>query len=1058
MIKKAVSCSVVTLCLACPALAQTHLGTIRGTVSDASDAGVPGAPVTLVDQTTNLTRRATTGPAGRFSLTQLEPGPYRVEVAAPGYKTTISETTLQVNQQLQLDLRLELGAVTEEVVVTAPDLTVDREPNGRSTIIDSVQVATLPLDGRNFLELSLLTPGTVPAAQGSAGSVRGAFTLNVNGAREGANAYLLDGAYNVDPKLNTVAVRPPVDAIDEFRVLTGSYAASFGRHAGAQINVITKSGSNQFHGTLYEFFRHDALNAANFFAPRGEPDPTYERNQFGLSLGGPIATDRTFFFVDYEGTRLAEGTTRITNVPTLAERQGDFSNSLFPGPLIPGVGIPFPGGQIPAPFQNPIGAAIAALYPLPNRDAPFANYVSSPELTDRQDHVDLRVDHRLGAGSSLTARYSLADRDLFEPFSGAGFAAVPGFGTDVPQRAQNLLVSNTQVLSPALVNDLRVTYNRVSAGAIQQNAGRSLNELVGLPELSDNPRDFGLSFITVTGFSPLGDEYNNPQQSTTNTVQVLDTLTYARGRHLLHLGADLQFTRQEAFRDVQSRGLLTFASFPAYFTGNALADLLLGLPLATGGARLDNPQRLRTESYHFFVQDSIQVRSNLTLDAGLRYEYTSPPVDAADRANVYDPVTRSLVPVGTDGIPRSGYEPDRNNLAPRVGAAWTLNDAETVVRGGYGIYYDQAALAPGEGLYFNPPFFDFNLFFPLPGLPLTLSDPFPSVFPLATPPSALTMQRDLRTPFMQHWNIAVQQQLGSGRAVEIAYVGSRGSNLLRGRDVNQAEASPSALNLRPVPQFADIVALESTGRSRYHALQVKADQRLRAGLSLLAAYTLGRSEDDGSDFFSSSGDPNFPQDSNNPDAEYGRSNFDVRHRLSLSFSYALPFGRNGPVATSDGWLAAVMGDWQVAGVVTLQSGRPFTVALLPEIDNSNTGRAVLGFGSNDRPDRVGSAEVDDPSVQRWFDASAFVFPPFGNFGNTGRNTLEGPGLANVNLALLKRVAFGERAALQLRLEAFNLFNRTNLDLPDNFLGSPTFGQIRSAQPARRLQMGIKLLF
>ena len=1056
--KRALGYCVVTLCLACPVRAQTHLGAIRGTVSDPSGAGVSRAPFTLVDQTTNLTRTGLTGPDGRFSLTQLEPGAYRVEIAAPGYKTAIRQATLQVNQQLRLDLMLELGAVTEEVVVTAPDLTVDREPNGQSTVIDSVQVANLPLDGRNFLELALLTPGTVPAAQGSAGSVRGAFTLNVNGAREGANAYLLDGAYNVDPKLNTVAVRPPVDAIDEFRVLTSGYAASFGRHAGAQINVITKSGSNQLHGTLYEFFRHDGLNAANFFAPRGEPDPTYERNQFGLSLGGPIASDRTFFFVDYEGTRLAEGITRVTNVPTLAERRGDFSSSLFPAPLIPGLGIPFPDGQIPALFQNPIGVAIGALYPLPNRDAPFANYVSSPELTDRRDHVDLRVDHRLSAGSSLTVRYSLADRDLFEPFSGAGFAEVPGFGTDVPQRGQNLMASNTQVFSQALVNDVRVTYNRVSGGAVHQNTGRSLNDLVGLPELSDLPRDFGLSFITVTGFSPLGDEFNNPQQSTTNTVQVIDTLTYARGRHLMQVGADLQFTRQDAFRDVQSRGLLTFSSFPPYFTGNALADLLLGLPLVTGGARLDNPQQLRTESYHLYVQDSIQVRSNLTLDAGLRYEYASPPVDADDRANVYDPATQSLVPVGTGEIPRSGYEPDRNNLAPRVGVAWTLNDARTVVRGGYGVYYDQPALAPGEGLYFNPPFFDFNLFFPLPGLPLTLSDPFPSVFPVALPPSALTVQRDLRTPTMQHWNAAVQQQLGSGRSVEIAYVGSRGTNLLRGRDINQADASPSAFNLRPVPQFADIVALESTGRSRYHALQLKADQRLRSGLSLLAAYTLGRSEDDGSDFFSSSGDPNFPQDSNNPDAEYGRSNFDVRHRFSLSFSYELPFGRNARVGAGDGWFEAVVGGWHVAAVVTLQSGRPFTVALLPEIDNSNTGRAALGFGSNDRPDRVGSAELSDPSVQRWFDADAFVFPAFGSFGNTGRNTLEGPGAANVNLALLKGVALGDAARLQLRVEAFNLFNRTNLDLPDHFLGSPTFGQIRSAQPARRLQLGLKFLF
>jgi hypothetical protein len=1051
LFKRTVSTCTLILCLAGTGWAQTHLGAVRGLVTDPSGAGIAGVPLTLTDQATSLVRRGTTGSDGRFGVTQLEPGTYRVEVTAPGYKTAVREATLQVGQQLQLDLSLELGAITEEVVVTGADVTLTRVPNGQSTVIDNVQIANLPLDGRNFLELALLTPGAVAAAQGSAGSVRGAFTLNVNGAREGANAYLLDGAYNVDPKLNTVAVRPPVDAIEEFRVLTGSYDASFGRHAGAQINVITKSGSNQLHGTLYEFFRHDGLNAANYFAPQGEPDPTYKRNQLGLSLGGPIAASRTFFFVDYEATRLSEGITRVTNVPTLAERQGDFSTSLFPAPVFPGTPFPFPGNQIPAPFLHPVGAAIAALYPAPNRDAPFANYVSSPELTDRNDQVDLRIDHRLGIASSLTVRYSLVDRDLFEPFSGPGFAEIPGFGTDVAQRGQNLLASNTHVLSSALVNDLRVSYTRVSTGAFHENTGRSLNERVGLPELSDNPRDHGLSFITLTGFSPLGDEFNNPQQSTTDTVQVIDTMTYARGRHLLKFGADLQFTRQDGFRDVQSRGLLTFSSFPAFFTGNALADLLLGLPLVTGGARVDNPQQLRTQSFNLFVHDSVQVGANLTIAAGLRYEYASPPVDANDRANVYDPATQSLVPVGTGGIPRSGFEADRNNFAPRLGAAWSLNDARTVVRAGYGVYYDQSALAPGEGLYFNQPFFDFNLYFPLPGLPLSLLDPFPSFFPLSLPPSALTVQRDLQTPYMQHWNVAVQQQLGSSGSVEIAYVGSRGSQLLRGRDTNQADASPSQFNLRPVPQFADIVTLESTGRSRYHALQLKVEQRLRAGLSLLAAYTLGESEDDGSNFFSSAGDPNFPQDSNNPDAEFGRSNFDVRHRLSLSFSYELPTARSGRAA-------ALLSGWQVAGVVSLQSGRPFTVALLSEIDNSNTGRAALGFGANDRPNLVGSAEIGDPSVDRWFNTEAFAFPDFGSFGDVGRNTLEGPGLANVNLAVLKRVELGDAAQVQLRLEGFNLLNRTNFDLPDNVLGSPTFGQISSALPARRLQLGLKLLF
>ena len=1048
------------------AVGQTHLGAIRGTVLDPSGAVIPGAPYQLVAEDTNFTRAGTSGGDGDFTFSQLQPGNYRLEVTVPGYKRAVRRATLAVDQRLRLDVTLELGTVTEEVIVSAPGPALDRVSVGVGTVLDYQRIQGLPLDGRNFLELALLAPGSAPAAQGAAGTVRGDFTFNASGARDDANSYLLDGAYNVDEKLNTVGVRPPVDAIGEFKVLTSAYDASFGRHAGAQVNVITRSGGNDLNGTGYGFFRTQGLNARNVFAPRSEPEPDYERSQYGFSLGGPVVRDRTFFFVDYEGTRLSEGITRITNVPTLAERQGNFSNSLLPAPINPFTGQPFPGNQIPVAFQHPVGRAIADLYPAPNRDEPFQNFVSSPPLKDDRDHFDIKIDHTLGTASLLTVRYSFADRWLFEPFSGPGFSAVPGFGTDVPRRAQNVLVSHTQVVSQSLVNDVRVVFNRVAGGAFQENRTQSLNALVGLPELSDNPRTAGLSFISVTGFSPLGDEFNNPQDSALTTFQVLDTMTWTSGQHLLKAGADVRFTRQNAFRDIQSRGFLNFSNVPG-ITGNALADLLLGLPIATGGAQLDNPQRLRTQSYNFFVHDSLQMASNLTLSAGLRYELSLPPVDADDRAVIYDPETGALVPVGTNGIPRGGYLTDKNNFAPRVGVAWSPDaEAHTVVRAGYGIYYNQSSLAPGEGLYFNPPFFDFNAFFPLPpelvpprGLPLTLSDPFPSDFPFALPPSALTFQRDLRTPYLQQWNVGVQREIGTGRTVEVAYVGSKGHNLIRGRDINQADASPvpAPFNLRPNPRFADIIAVESQARSRYDSLQIQFNQRSRSGLSVLSSYTLGESQDDASGFFTSAGDPNFPQNSNDPEAEYGRSGFDVRHRLSLSFAYELPFGVGRPFATS-GWREQAFGDWQVAGIVTLQSGRPFTVLLLPEFDNSNTGRAALGFGNNDRPNLVGDPTLSDPSAAAWFAADAFALPPFGSFGDAGRNILEGPGFKNMNLALHKLVRLTSDTRVQVRIEIFNLFNHVNLDLPDSFLGSPTFGRILSASSARRVQLGLKLLF
>jgi hypothetical protein len=1045
------------------ASAQTHRASVRGRVVDPAGAVIVNAAVKATNKETNEVRTATSGGEGEFAITSLAPGTYTVEISAASFNTFSREITLQVNQEIRLDAALPIPSVNAGDDFSTPSVPMLKQDSpALGAVIAEQEIRQLPLDGRNFLELALLVPGAAPAASGSAGSVRGDFAFNVNGAREDANNFLLDGVYNVDPKLNTFSVKPPVDGVQEFEVLTSTYDAAFGRNAGAQVNVVTKSGTNELHGTAYEFHRNAALDARNFFVPADQPDPKYIRNQFGFSLGGPLRKDRTFLFGDYEGTRAREGVTQVTNVPTLQERNGDFSQSLLPCPVDPLSRQPLPGCRVPAAFQNPIGRAIANLYPLPNRNDPRANFASSPTGRDRNDLFDVRLDHFLteDQDARLTVRYSFGDRDLFEPFTGPTFALVPGFGDVVPRRSQNLMISETQVVSPALVNEARLAFNRVASAVTQEGGGTSLNRQVGLPELSSNPRDFGLSFITVTGFSPLGDEFNNPQRSAVNTFQLLDNVSYVRGAHSFKFGADFRAAQQNAFRDVQSRGFITFSSqFP--FTGNALADLLLGLPALSGGARVDNAQHLRTQSYNFYVNDSWRATPRLTLSAGLRYELNTPPVDAEDRANVYDPATRALVRVGTNNVPRGGFEADKNNFAPRVGLAWTLDRAQaTVLRAGYGVYYDQSALAPGEALYFNAPFFDLSLFFPLPGLPLTLADPFPRGFPFPLPKSALAVQRDLRTPYVQHWNVNVQRQLGRRRVAEIGYVGSKGAKLLTARDINQPGPSPVSPNPRPNPFFDDIDVIESRANSNYHALQARLQQRLSGGLSLLASYTFSKSIDDASNFFTSAGDPNFPQDSNNVRPERGRSNFDVRQRFSASYTYELPFGRGRRFAGDGGFASALLSGWQTNGIVTLQTGRPFTVAILGDIDNSNTGRSNLGFGANDRPNVVGDPRLSHPTPDRWFNTAAFALPAFGTFGNAGRNTLDGPGYQNFNASLVKNTALTESVKLQLRAEAFNLFNHPNFNLPDNFFfpGSQTFGRILSAQSPRHLQFGVKLLF
>ncbi|MEK6300756.1 MAG: TonB-dependent receptor [Acidobacteriota bacterium] len=1050
--------SLTLLPLHFSANAQTHRGSIRGNITDSSRTALSSAPIKVVHTETNESRSARSGDQGEFIVTALPPGLYRIEVEQTGFKKYSRLVTLQVNQELRLDISLEVGPITEELIVNAPETALRKDSPAIGSVIENRQITGLPLDGRNFLELTLLVPGVVPSAPGSASSVRGDVAFNVNGAREDSNSFLLDGVYNFDPKLNSVGVNPPIDAIREFELLTSSYDASFGRNAGGQVNVVLKSGSNSFHGAGYEFFRNGALDARNFFAPADQPAPQYQRNQFGFALGGPVVKNKTFFFADYEGSRVREGVTRVTNVPTLAERAGDFSNSLFAAPINPFTQQPFDGNKIPDFFINPIGTAIAALYPSPNRNVPFANFASSPTSRDRNDHFDVRLNHSLAKSSELAVRYSFSDRDLFEPFTGPTFPAVPGFGDNVPRRGQNFLVSETHIFSPGLVNEARFAFSRISAAVLQENSGTSINNQVGLPELSTNPRDFGLSFITISGFSPLGDEFNNPQQSETNVFQVLDGASYASGKHLVKFGFDFRAIQQNAFRDVQSRGFLTFSSFA--FTGNALADLLLGFPAVTGGAHLDNPQHLRTESYGFYINDSFRVRPNLTLSAGLRYEFNSPPVDEFDRANLFDPATRSLVAVGTNGVPRGGYEADKNNWAPRLGFAWTLGSkGDTVLRAGYGVYFDQSSLAPSEGLYFNSPFFDFNLFFTIPGLfTLTVNDPFPSNFPFPLPKSAFGFQRDMRTAYLQHWNVSLQQELGKSRVVELAYVGSKGTKLITARDINQPRPSPVTPNLRPNPQFDDVTFEESSANSNYNSLQARFQQRLDFGLSILSSYTWSKSIDNASSFFSSAGDPNFPQDSFNTRGERGRSNFDVRHRLSLSYGYDFPCGKGRTFLENSGLVSVLLSGWQTFGIVTLQSGRPFTAALQMDIDNSNTGRSTLGFGANDRPNVVGTVELSDRSPDQWFNTAAFAFPAFGSFGDAGRNILDGPGYVNFNTSLMKTTKLREGLDLQFRAEAFNLFNHPNFNLPDNFLGSPTFGRILSAQSPRHIQFGLKLLF
>ena len=544
---------LIQLSYLCPVsvYSQTLHATVRGQLTDSTGSVLQGVALKAIQEETLESYQASSGPEGEYTFSMLPPGIYRFEAEKEGFRKYVqSGVRLNVGQNARLNIPLEAGNPEDTVIfVYSNQGMVEPDATNAGAVVENRQIVNLPLDKRNFLQLSLLLPGAVPSAQGSPGSVRDEFSVNVNGTREDSNNFILDGVFNNDPKLNSFAINPPVDAIHEFEILTSTYDAGFGRGGGAQVNIALKSGTNRFHGTAYEFFQNASLNARNYFARSDEGKPRFQHNQYGFSLGGPIIPNRTFFFADYEGRRERKAITQLASVPTALERGGDFSQSLY---------MPYEqyamDGMIPPYYMNEVGIAVANLYPLPNYEGPGGNFVSSPILRRREDRFDVRIDHSFAERSRLISRFSFSDHDLYDPFSGPAFSRVPGYGVQIARRAQNFMLGEDHTFSPALINQVRFAFNRVSFGSVQESRIDGLNQMVGIPELSDNPRDHGLSFIRVSGFSPIGDEYNNPQQSTTNVFQFTDTMNYSFRKHLFKIGFDFRALQQNAFRDVQSRG------------------------------------------------------------------------------------------------------------------------------------------------------------------------------------------------------------------------------------------------------------------------------------------------------------------------------------------------------------------------------------------------------------------------------------------------------------------------------------------------------------------------
>jgi hypothetical protein len=1002
------------------AIAQTPTGQISGRVLDPSGAPVPHARVEAQQADTGLTRAAGADAAGHYLFPALPVGDYLLRAAHPGFRAIPQHLRLEVGRRLQSDLRLTL-----DIDVLTVEATSLLEPlsAAQGTVIARNVLAELPLNAREFLQLALLAPGAHPAAPGSELSRQNNSGLHLHGAREAANNFLLDGVDNNDLFINRMVVSPPLDGVREFRLHSSSYQAEYGRSAGAQVNVVTQAGSNRLHGSLYHYLRNAAFDARNFFD--GEI-PQFQRNQFGGAVGGPLRPNRSFWFLGYEGTRLRQGITRAARVPTAAERSGEFS-----GPVIdPFTQRPFPGGRIPPARLDPIGRALAAYWPSPNRDDPAQNFVAAPVATGRADQAYGRYDHYISPRDTLYARYNFSHDRSLAPFN-EGNTNLPGFGSFVINRGQHAVVSHTHVSSSHTLWEARLGFNRLRREVLQQNLGDDVGGRLGIPGLSRDPHTFGVPSLVVAGYDAPGDNTALPIIRRDNTWHALGSLTRTRGVHTVKAGAEHRRFRADGVNNVFARGQFTFRPT---FTQHPVADLLLGLPTLTLRTVADNPMALRASSWNGYLQDDWRVTSRLTLNLGLRYELNRPAVDAGDRFTVYEPARRRLIRAGAEGLPRAGFAGDHNNFAPRAGLSWAAG--RTVLHAGSGIFYDLAVLEANSGLYFNPPYFELSLFFPSAQRLLTLRDPFPAGTGFQPPASVNSVEPGFRAGYAQHWNLAVERELPGRLAARAAYVGSKGTKLLRRRDVNQPPPGPGNPNARrPVAGFSNIALAESAASSTFHSGQLSVERRFRPGVLFSAAYTWAKSLDDQSEFLATTGDQSFPQNSHDTRAERGRSNFDLRHRLVFFASWDLPRGL------------------QVHAIGAAQSGPPFTPQL--SFDNSNTGNTGGIFGA-DRPNVAGDWRAGAGRPERWVNPAAFAAPPPLAFGNAGRNILDGPGLANLDAALVKTWRSGESVRLHLRAEVFNLLNRPNFDLPRRFSDLPTFGRVSAAGVSRQVQLSLRL--
>ena len=1047
-------------------------GQITGMVTDSSGGVLPGVTVDATNTATGAVRTAVTGADGLYTLPLLQPGVYTVKAALAGFKTAQQDgVRVTVTETARAVFQLEVGAVTETVTVTAEATLVETSNATHGIVIDQQKVVDLPLNGRNFTQLGTLIPGVVAppsglggqsgdATPGGFGNSTGGF--NVNGMRNQSNNFLMDGATNNDTFNTGFVLRPPPDAIQEFKILTHAFGAEFGRNAGAVVNVVTKAGSNTFSGALWEFNRDDALQARNFFAPGNQPKPVLKQNQFGGALGGPVMKNKLFGFGYYEGYRNESGTTTNIVVLSEAQRAGNFGATTIRDPL---TGQPFPNNTIPANRISPVSARLLQEFvPLPNSAG--NRYIVSPTLEDVRDQVGVRFDYQLSEKQSMLVRYMRAETDRLTPKVIAA----------VDQRAlatlQDALISHNYVIKSNLITQTRASVNRITANPAVTSGLDP--RTYGINFANTNPAAKGLPSIAVTGFfgggvNALGDPQQPFVERVNHVWQAASDATWIAGPHSLKFGADV---RREAMNIAfinRPNGDLTFSGG---LTGNAAADFLLGLPAQARATT----QQVTQDGYGWlfagYVQDDYRVTPNLTVNLGVRYELPLPFIDRNDaisgfrtgqQSTVYPNAPTGLVYAGDAGVPRGIVPTDKNNIAPRLSLAWDpFGDGRTSVRSAFGVFYDALA---GQGDFFqsgvlSPPFT------PLVELntptPITIADPLAAVAgPPNAFPAALTIigwGDDFKSPKAYHFNLGVQRQLASRLGAEVAYVGSRGFNMPMFMEVNPGVYTPgqTARGARIMPAFALVRPTFSVAKSWFDSLQTSLRLLPWKGLNATASYTLGKATDHVSGL-NIGGDarPVLPVVQGDEasieralEFEKGPALFDARHRFVLSFGYELPSLQGQSAA-----VRAIAGGWQLNGIYQAQTGFPLSV---------NYGSVLDIRYMTQRPDVTCDPNDGPKTTAQWFDTSCFTARTLADSGarpgNAGRNTVRGPGFQRTDLSLFKNFDFKGKHRIQARIEAFNALNQARFGQPVGTFGAVNFGQITSAEDGRVIQLALKYSF